>query len=158
MENQFVKFLQIGIVVENADETARHYEEEYGIGPWSFLELDSDRFEAFEVNGKTGEKFAVRCAFCKMYGFEIELVEPRSPGVFRDWLREKGPGIHHIAVRTRDPFEKVLEDHKVKTGKDPWLWCREQKAGIEFAYLELGKELGINLELFNEEKPWGLDP
>ena len=33
MDTQFAKFLQIGIIVENVEETVKQYEK-YGIGPW----------------------------------------------------------------------------------------------------------------------------
>lgn len=39
MNTQFAKFLQIGIIVENVEETIKHYEE-YGIGPWRVNEMD----------------------------------------------------------------------------------------------------------------------
>ena len=65
--------------------------------------------------------------------------------------------MHHIALITRDDFGKVLEEHKQLTGRDPWLWCREPEIGMEFAYLDLHKELGMFLEVYNEEKHGGLD-
>ena len=44
MNTQFAKFLQIGIIVENVEEAVKHYEKEYGIGPWRVSPLDSAQF------------------------------------------------------------------------------------------------------------------
>jgi methylmalonyl-CoA/ethylmalonyl-CoA epimerase len=51
MNTQFAKFLQIGIIVENVEETIKHYEE-YGVGPWRVSPLDSNEFPDFYMNGK----------------------------------------------------------------------------------------------------------
>lgn len=53
MDTQFAKFLQIGIIVENVEETVKQYEK-YGIGPWRISPLDSAEFPDFTMNGKKG--------------------------------------------------------------------------------------------------------
>ena len=160
METQFKKFLQIGIIVENLEETVRHYEKDYGIGPWKIIEFGEEMFPKMLVDGKPG-MIENRNAFCRIYGFELELVQPISDSAYKTWLKEHGPGIHHIAVITRDHFKDVIEEHKRLTGKDPWLWCKEDNGkvgeGMEFAYLDLSKELGMFIEIYNEEKEGGLD-
>lgn len=156
MNTQFAKFLQIGIIVEDLDAAIKHYTEDFGFGPWRTGEIDSDQFPNLIVNGKK-DKLHTRCAFCDAYGFEIELVQPISPSPYKTWLDEHGPGIHHIAVITRDPFDQVVAEHKRLTGKDPWLWCKEESIGMEFAYLDLSKELGMFVEIYNEDKTGGLE-
>jgi methylmalonyl-CoA/ethylmalonyl-CoA epimerase len=154
MNTQFAKFLQIGYIVENVEETIKHYEE-YGIGPWRVSPLDSAEFPDFTMNGKR-ERLQTIMAFCDCWGFELELIQPISDSPYMDWLKEHGSGMHHIALITRDSFEEVLAEHKEKTGRDPWLWCKDPKIGMEFAYLDLAKELGMFLEVYNEEKHGGL--
>ena len=156
MNTQFAKFLQIGIIVEDVDVATKRWNDEYGMGPWKILDIDSENFEDFQINGQPG-KLHMRNAFCDAYGFEIELIQPISDSPYKEWLKEHGPGIHHIAVITRDPFDKVIEEHKKLTGKDPWIWCKEPSIGMEFAYLDLVKELGLFVEVYNEEKTGGLD-
>lgn len=155
MNTQFSKFLQIGIIVEDLDAAVRHYSEDYGIGPWRVGEIDSEKLPAFTINGKPG-KLLNKCAFCDIYGFELELIQPISESPYKTWFDEHGAGIHHIAVITSDPFNKVIKEHKKLTGKDPWLWCKDETIGMEFAYLDLVKELGLFLEIYNEEKTGGL--
>ena len=155
MDTQFAKFLQIGIIVEDIEETIKHYEE-YGVGPWRVAPLDSNEFPDFSMNGKK-ERLQDIMAFCNIWGFELELIQPISDSPYMTWLKEHGPGMHHIALITRDSFDKVVAEHKEKTGRDPWMWCKDPQIGMEFAYLDLHKELGLFLEIYNEEKHGGLD-
>ena len=63
MNTQFAKFLQIGIIVENVEESIKHYEKEYGIGPWRVSPLDSNEFPDFSMNG-TKDRLQTIMAFC----------------------------------------------------------------------------------------------
>ena len=112
MDTQFAKFLQIGIIVENVEETVKQYEK-YGIGPWRISPLDSAEFPDFTMNGKK-ERLQTVMAFCDCWGFELELIQPVSDSPYKTWL----------------------EEH---------------------AYLDLHKELGLFLEIYNEDKKGGLD-
>lgn len=153
MTSQFKKLLQIGIIVENAEETAKRYETDYGMGPWKFGRVSTDNMPGLTVNGKP-EFIDFKVAFCHCFGLEIELVEPISESVYSEWLKEHGPGLHHIAVITRDPFLDVIQEHKKLTGKDPWIWAKDTGApegrNLEFAYLDLVKELGLFVEIYPE--------
>ena len=131
MNTQFAKFLQIGIIVENAEETIKHFEEDYGIGPWRVSPLDSNEFPDFSMNGKKERLQTIMC-FCDCWGFEIEVIQPISDSPYKTWLEEHGPGMHHIALITRDKFEDVIAEHKKLTGRDPWLWCKDPQIGMEF--------------------------
>ncbi len=155
MDTQFKKFLQIGIIVENAEETMKNFEA-YGVGPWRVADFDSSVFSDFTMNGKKENLHTIMC-FCDIWGFELELIQPISDSPYKTWLEEHGPGMHHIALITRDEFGKVLEQHKELTGQDPWLHCVEPNIGMEFAYLDLSKQIGMFLEVYNEEKKGGLD-
>ena len=155
MDTQFKKFLQIGIIVENAEETMKNFEA-YGVGPWRVSDFDSNVFSDFQMNGKKDHLHTIMC-FCDIWGFEIELIQPITDSPYKTWLEEHGPGMHHIALITRDSFEDVLKQHKELTGQDPWLHCVEPNIGMEFAYLDLHKQIGMFLEVYNEEKKGGLD-
>lgn len=155
MDTQFKKFLQIGILVNDLEGTIKNFES-YGVGPWRRGEFDSNVFTDFEMNGEK-KPLAMIMGFCNIYGFEIELIQPLCDCPYQDWLNEHGPGMHHLAIITRDSFDKVLEEHKIMTGRDPWMHCKEKNVGMDFAYLDLHKELGFFLELYNEEKTGGID-
>ena len=155
MNTQFAKFLQIGIIVEDVQETIKHYEE-YGVGPWRVSDFDTEGIEGFVMNGEENAHLHTIMAFCDIWGFEIELIQPITDSPYMTWLKEHGPGMHHIALITRDSFDEVLKQHKELTGRDPWLHCTAP-FGMDFAYLDLKKELGLFLEVYNEDKKGGLD-
>jgi methylmalonyl-CoA/ethylmalonyl-CoA epimerase len=154
MDTQFAKFLQIGIIVEDVDATVKHWEE-YGIGPWRVGTLDTDSFPDFHMDGKP-DRLIMRTAFCDVYGFEIELIQPISDSAYKRWLSEHGQGMHHIAVITKDKFGKVIDDYKKSTGKDLWIWGKEDTIGMNFAYMDLVKELGLMVEIYDEDKKGGI--
>lgn len=151
MNAQFKKLLQIGIIVEDVEAAVKNYEELFGIGPWRMGALDTEQFPEMLFDGKSVE-MKTKCAFCSVYGMEIELIQPISPSAYKTWLDEHGPGIHHIAVLTRDPFDKFIDQYKEITGKDLWLRGEERNIGMDFAYVDLRKELGLICELYNEDR------
>lgn len=153
MESQITKLLQIGIIVDDVEATVKHYEEDFGIGPWKFGGVSTENMPGLHIDGKPGT-LTMKAAFCHCFGMEIELIEPVSDSAYAKWLKEHGPGIHHIAVITKDPFKDVIEKHKQLTGKDPWIWAKDTNApegqNLEFAYLDLTKELGMFVEVYPE--------
>lgn len=151
MDAQFPKLLQLGIIVEDVDKAVENYEKHFGIGPWRKADLNRQEFPGLLIDGKPGD-MENKLAFCSVYGMEIELIQPISPSPYKTWLEEHGPGIHHIAVTTRDPFDKVLEQCKALSGKETWLHGQEPNIGMDFAYVDLRRELGLICELYNEDR------
>ena len=153
MNSQFKKLLQLGIIVNDVEATAKRYEEEYGMGPWKYGRVSSDNMPGLHIDGKPGV-LDFKVAFCHCFGLEIELVQPVSESAYSKWLAEHGPGLHHIAVMTKDPFKEVISEHKRLTGKDPWIWAKDTGApegrNLEFAYLDLVSELGLFVEIYPE--------
>ncbi|MDO5139456.1 MAG: VOC family protein [Oscillospiraceae bacterium] len=105
MDTQFKKFLQIGIIVEDIEKTIKNYEE-YGVGPWRVAPLDSNEFLDFTMNGKK-ERLQDIMAFCDIWGFELELIQPISDSPYMTWLKEHGPGMHHIALSIKKRPEEI---------------------------------------------------
>ena len=153
MEPQFNKLFQIGIIVENVEDSVKCFEEKFSMGPWEIRELnnDEDPFKEMAVNG---EKVHIqnKMAFMFAYGMEIELIQPISDSAYKRWLDEHGPGIHHIAVSTRDPYKEVIKQAEELTGKKAWLHGECKPIGMDFSYLDLTKELGIFVEIYDEDK------
>lgn len=152
MESKLTKLLQIGIIVQDVDKAVKHYEEDFGIGPWRVESLsDNPLFKEMTVDGKPSE-MKNRAAFCEAFGMEWELIQPIGDSAYKSWLDEHGPGIHHIAVLTRDPYDKFLDDCKKLSGKDTWMHGECKTVGMDFSYVDLTKELGLFLEVYNEDK------
>jgi methylmalonyl-CoA/ethylmalonyl-CoA epimerase len=151
MEPQFKRLLQIGIIVDDVDKCVKNYEEHFGMGPWRVTYMDREHFPQLMADGKPTD-MANKCAFCDAYGIELELIQPLAPSAYKTWLDEHGPGIHHIAVITKDPFGEVMEKCRELTGKDAWLHGQDPGIGMDFAYLDLTKQLGLFVEIYNEDR------
>jgi len=96
--------LQIGIVVRDAEETAGRYRDLLGIDDWKFNEVDTEKGlgRQFRVEGRPVEVRAM-IAWTTLGSVELELIEPRdSHSLYARFLRERGPGIHHVMLSTPD--------------------------------------------------------
>lgn len=153
MESQLKKLLQIGIIVEDIEAATKKYEEILGMGPWKTGGISAANMPKLHADGKPTD-LEFKNAFFHCFGMEIELIQPVSESVYATWLKEHGPGIHHIAVVTNDSFKNVLARNKELTGKDPWIHVKDTGApegrNLEFAYLDLTKELGMFVEVYPE--------
>lgn len=156
MKPAFKQLLQIGIIVRDVDASVKHYEE-LGIGPWeiSYLSNDKEPFEDLTIDGKPlpFKGNLLKTAFLQRYGMEIELIEPIAESVYKKWLDEHGPGIHHLAFATEDAYEDVLTKCKEKTGKDPWIRGQGVNGLMDFSYLDLREELGLIVECYKHMQP-----
>lgn len=152
-DSQFRKMLQIGIIVRNVDAAVKAYEEKYGFGPWK-IETLSNRIPPFiemTLNGEY-EDFEIKTAFCNCFGMEFELIEPISDSVYKTWLKEHGPGIHHLAFLTKKEYKDLLKDHQEETGKKPWIRGECPTIGMDFSYLDFREELGFIAEVYGMDK------
>jgi methylmalonyl-CoA/ethylmalonyl-CoA epimerase len=78
----------IGLAVKDVEEAIAHYRDSFGLTEWERISLP-DRHMAVGV-ARLGDTL-------------IELIAPTSKdAAFAKFLREKGPGVHHIAYRVDD--------------------------------------------------------
>jgi methylmalonyl-CoA/ethylmalonyl-CoA epimerase len=106
-EPVFNETLQLGIVVRDLEATMRRYVDDYGIGPWEVYEFDAGKAEDFREYGRPGER-SWRLAVATVGHVQWELIELLDEeSVNARFLAEKGEGVHHVAVATRDFDETV---------------------------------------------------
>jgi methylmalonyl-CoA/ethylmalonyl-CoA epimerase len=87
-----------------------------------------------------------RLAIFKFGNLDVEFLEPGPmPSAWRDLLEKQGPGVHHIAFRTRNMTQRsaYLQSKGLKL---------LQKAEFDgahgrYAYFDSTPQLGIQLEL-----------
>lgn len=147
MEKKFGKVIHLGIVVEDVRQSAAVYEKEFGITPWEI----SDHAVFFEdkiVNGSIGVDFA--SAIYREENFEIELISPVGPSVYADWLREHGPGLHHVKLETKESYDSVMEMAKRVSGKGPYLEIQWPDGKPIVGYADMLKQTGLLLEISKE--------
>lgn len=152
MKRKFGKIIHLGIVVDDITKALEIYEKEFGITPWEASD-HSYFFHDKIVNGKTGVDFA--SAIHREDGYEIELIAPIGPSVYKDWLNKHGPGIHHVKLETKETYQDVLNMANRISGKNPYLEITFADGTPIVAYADMQKETGLLLEISNEQmKNW----
>lgn len=93
-----VEVAQIGIVVNDAEATAQHYRRLMGIQQWNVAYVDTRNGIGKDFKTRYAEIDAkAKIVWAKLGSIELELIEPRDEySVFAEFLRDKGPGVHHI--------------------------------------------------------------
>ena len=137
--------VQIGLIVKDAAGTARHYAEVFGLPLPEVVMIADDAIADTHFRGKASTAKG-RAAFFKLGPVEMELIEPiGGPSTWEEFLRTKGEGIHHIAVRTGDlgkatQFLQAKGMPMIQSGA--WL-------GGRYAYVDCTPQLGTILELLH---------
>jgi methylmalonyl-CoA/ethylmalonyl-CoA epimerase len=144
MKKQFEKFFQVGIIVDNVETFVKRYEYDFGIGPWDIVDFTPDLMPGMTVDGEVKD-LRMKIAFCRSFGTELELIQPVSESIYMDWLRQHGPGLHHVAFILND-YDSIMSD-LVNMGKKPLMEVLDGSKSRGFAYVDLLKELGIILEM-----------
>jgi methylmalonyl-CoA/ethylmalonyl-CoA epimerase len=134
-------FCQIGIVVENIDETVKYYTKMFGFGPYEIKNVDYSNANYYgQPAGYRGKR-----AFFHLGNIEIELVELiDGKTIHEDFLKEHGEGLHHIGFQVESLGESVNNAEQagfqVTQG-----FARPDGSG--FAYLDSDRTGGVIFEL-----------
>jgi catechol 2,3-dioxygenase-like lactoylglutathione lyase family enzyme len=137
--------VQVGIVVADARRATREYSRLLGIRRWHINHVDSAngvgrRFRS--ADGDTTVKATI--AWTSIAGVEIELIEPNDEtSPYATYLRESGPGVHHIMVATDDYDADVSS---LVEGGVPILLSGELQA-TEFQLFDSRATLGTIIEV-----------
>jgi methylmalonyl-CoA/ethylmalonyl-CoA epimerase len=143
-EPVFNETVQLGIVVRDLEATVRRYEDDYGIGPWQFAWIDLGGANDYREYGEPVER-SNRIAIATVGRVMWELIEPLDEeGIWARFLAEKGEGVHHVAVATPD-FDGTVARAERKDG----LMLSCEHSGIDIAYLDTQRDLGVVLEVFS---------
>ena len=143
-EPVFDETVQLGIVVRDLEATVRRYEDDYGIGPWQFAEIDLGAANDYREYGRPVER-STRIAVATVGRVMWELIEPLDEdGIHARFLAEKGEGVHHVAVATPD-FDEAVARAERKDG----VFLSGEFGGARFAYLATERDLGVVLEVFS---------
>lgn len=138
------KIIHLGIVVGNVEQSAAVYESRLGIGPWEFQNA-GEFFERMDVSGGKGLK--IKTAMFHGEGYEIELIEPAGEGIYADWLKKHGPGLHHLKFETDDSFETVVQEAEEISGRPPYLDVKWPDGRPLVSYADLQEECGLLIEV-----------
>jgi methylmalonyl-CoA/ethylmalonyl-CoA epimerase len=101
--------VQIGIVVPDLDRATRLLTSLFGIGPFRFIEWPNRVDSKYIYRGKE-EQIRIRQAFVQMGPLELELIQPieGKRNAYREFLEQKGGGIHHVLFEV-DDMDQIIE-------------------------------------------------
>lgn len=140
----FKRITQVGLVVRDAEETARRCWERYRMGPWRFVTYDPSTVSETRVHGRPVE-YAMKTAHAWVGDIDWELVEPLDErSIYAEHLRTKGEGLHHILfdVDDYDAAAARLEANGApEIGFGLWV-------GNPFGYFDAADTLGCIAELW----------
>ena len=136
----FSNFKQVGIIVKDigkATEGLSHL----GIGP--FASLDAEPTVRWEEWGKPTE-VKTKTRFAYIGQIEIELIEPISSCMQKEFLEKQGGGIHHIGFMVEDIDKEVelMKDKGYRVVQRGW---RPTAGG--YAYFDTEESCSIMLEI-----------
>jgi hypothetical protein len=145
---KFGAVFHLGIVLEDLEKAVRIYEEELGYGPFEFQ--NGEFFNDKIVNGVTGCGLPIATAIYRGDGYEIELIQPTGPSIYMDHLKEKGPGVHHVVLKTEESYKDVVSMAERVSMRPPRLDVRFPDGTPIVAYADLEKEAGLLIEINND--------
>lgn len=137
--------IQIGLIVKDIRKTARNYARIFGIPEPEVVPIANDAFAKTCYKGKASTASALG-AFFKLGSVEMELIEPvGAPSTWEEFLRTRGEGIHHLAIKTENMEEAqhFLTAQGMETIQDGG-WD-----GGQYAYIYSSEPLGTILELLH---------
>ena len=143
------KIIHLGIVVEDLEKAVKIYEESLGIGPWEIQDA-REFFSQMRVNGGCG--LEIRTAMFRGDGYEIELITPTGEGAYADWLRERGPGLHHVKFETSDDYQTIVGEAERISARPPYLDVKWPDGKPLVAYADILQETGLLIEVSGGEE------
>ena len=95
--------VQVGIVVRDLERSTGLLTKIFGIGPFHFIEWPNRPESKYFFRGRR-ERIKIRQAFVQLGALELELIQPLEGenNAYRQFLDERGEGIHHILFETQD--------------------------------------------------------
>ena len=133
--------VQIGVVVNNVDETVRHYREILELHQWhiNYVDTRSGMGSDFRIRNQAVDVKA-KIAWIQIGNVELELIEPQDEeSIYAEFLKEKGPGVHHVMLAAED-YES----------------CKQKFAGDNMPLLAEGKLQQTECVLFDSQSKMGM--
>jgi len=137
----FENIVQIGVVVENVDAAVAKYRELLDLHDWhiNYVDTGSGKGSNFR-KGNAPIVAKAKIAWIHVGNVELEIIEPQDEeSVYSRFLRDKGPGIHHVMFATPD------YEH-----------CAERMAANNIAVLGSGELRHTRFQMFDTQVSLGL--
>jgi catechol 2,3-dioxygenase-like lactoylglutathione lyase family enzyme len=137
--------IQVGIVVADARKAAKEYARLLGLRDWHINQVDTSEGIGLNFRSADGD-IPVRAtiAWAEIGGIEIELIEPNDDtSPYAVFLRESGPGVHHLMFSTGDHDADV---RSLEASRVPVILAGELQE-TTFRLFDTRERLGTIMEL-----------
>ncbi|MBO7747483.1 VOC family protein [Paenibacillus sp. MWE-103] len=133
---------QIAMIVRDAQKAASRFAELLNVPVPQVVTANADGSDTVTYMGRPTEG-RVKLAFFHLDNVVVEFIEPtEDPTTWKDFLAEKGPGVHHIAFKAKNRMLETAAE--LERFGYPLI-----QHGDKYAYLESTEELGVILELLD---------
>lgn len=156
-------FVHVAILVEDMDVAIANLTK-LGFGPFDpEVEFEGDTDLAWCNGEKIHMSSLGRVTKCNNFGLEWELIQPGESGPYREWFDEHGPGLHHVMIVPDDntTYEELVEKCVDMTnGRKLFIdgrWEMPTPPDLQWAYVDMNKEIGMVLEVAANTKNFGDD-
>lgn len=138
--------VQIGIVVRDLERATQYLTSLFGIGPFRFIEWPNRPNSKYIYRGNE-EHIKIRQAFVQLGPLELELIQPMEGdrNAYREFLEQKGGGIHHVLFEV-DDMDQVVRSLSEK-GVGVLQAGTGIRPGTRWALLDTQEWVGFLLEL-----------
>lgn len=148
--NKRRKIGQVCFVTQDYRKTIEYLYRALRLGPWTIIAHCNEATIEVELGGRRIEEpFKFMCAFTTIGDMEIEVIEPcYGPTPYDDFLKKRGPGIHHIkeSIPDNEALQKRVAELNANGTEIAFKGRYEEDI---FYYLDTMKELGGMYELGN---------
>jgi Glyoxalase/Bleomycin resistance protein/Dioxygenase superfamily len=137
---------QIAVVCSDLQKAMEQYLKLLGWGPWNVYQHEPPRLHDTQLHGKPTE-YTMLGAETHVGDMGFELLQPlEGPSIYKEWLEQRGEGLHHVAVMLHDFDESTqLKQKFAEIGASVLMGGRIGET-IEFYYLDTEPSLKIVLE------------
>jgi methylmalonyl-CoA/ethylmalonyl-CoA epimerase len=146
-KEQFKICLQIGAVVTDLDQTIQVLTDVFGFGPFRVFNWPPpDRTDIEEYYYGKRVHFKARKGFVDMGQVELELIQPlEGESIYFDFLREHGPGLHHIRfnIPELEPVVAYLAEKDIPVSQ----MGSGLRPGTMWANFDTEKLIGFTMEV-----------
>ena len=132
-------------MVRDLQKAADNYWGNLGIGPWNIVRMEPPVLKEVIMRGKPVEA-SMLAGVAQNGSIQLELIQPlEGPSIWKEFLEEKGEGLHHVQSLVKDP-RSVLAEFK-KMGVEVIM---SGKIGDNiFYYMNTEPLLGMTLEIID---------
>jgi methylmalonyl-CoA/ethylmalonyl-CoA epimerase len=140
------KAVQIGIVVPDLDRATELLGSLFGIGPFRFIDWPNRPDAKYWYRGEEQE-IKIRQAFVQVGNLELEFIQPveGERNAYRDFLEERGGGIHHVLFEVEN-MDAVVSAVGAR-GVTPLQAGTGIRPGTKWTLLDTQDLIGFLLEL-----------